>query len=646
MPRVRGLGEEMVTYRQFVLHADGGFELTCWLKDSPRLMRGVRLTLKDDPHPPRMVYLGTLCDDVRRAPGAQVAGGRAAVNLDFSRCRPVPLADGTMSGVKEHVKVGVRALCEHSYFFLTDEMGAMKSAQVIIAAQFLFEAGVIDKVLVVAPASVRGVWFDPELGELQKHLFVQSSVTEYHARIRDWLFTSPDITKQVKKLEWIVTNYEFIASKKRLDDLLPFCTSKTLLVLDESAYVKTYDSARTKACFQLRAKCGRVVLLNGTPIAHSPLDLFSQGNMLHPSVHGLKYITHFKSHYAVEQAVVGASGRALHSPRGREIRTIVGWRDLDKLTAKFAPYVLRRLKRDCLDLPEALPPVTYEVPLTEATWKIYKDMRDEMVTWLKSGDVAVSSTAAIKALRLSQITSGFLGGIEDAGVEEQDNSAVLDQLVLGVNDGSAADLDLVDSDGTRRVGSDSLRSNPPPRPLSTSQAIGREKLDFVLGLHREWLDADPNLKLIVWCRFRAELERMMRDIRCATLRYPVMIGEIHGGQKRTDRESALRLLDPRTAPLGPVFFGGTYGTGALGINLTAAHTVINMSFDYSLWKAQQTAARVDRPGQVHAVNYFDVVATGPKGQKTIDHAIIAARRAREDVATWTTSRWLAAITEE
>jgi hypothetical protein len=95
-----------------------------------------------------------------------------------------------------------------------------------------------------------------------------------------------------------------------------------------------------------------------------------------------------------------------------------------------------------------------------------------------------------------------------------------------------------------------------------------------------------------------------------------------------------------------VFVGGTYGTGSLGLNLTACHTVVNMSYDYSYWKAVQNAARVDRPGQVSPVSTFDVIAVGPKGQKTIDHAIVRARRNKEDVAVWTTSAWIRALTEE
>ena len=35
-------------YRQFELHADGGFRIVCWLLDDRRLSIGRRLTLKGD----------------------------------------------------------------------------------------------------------------------------------------------------------------------------------------------------------------------------------------------------------------------------------------------------------------------------------------------------------------------------------------------------------------------------------------------------------------------------------------------------------------------------------------------------------------------------------------------------------------------
>src|SRR5262245_39237101 len=112
------------------------------------------------------------------------------ISLDFKRCRevPVPQDDGTtlMSPVKEHVKIGVKYLIENPFFLLADEMGGMKTAQAIIAAQFLFVNNIIDQVIVIAPSAVKPVWFEPETGELAKHLWldVPSQVIDFHAKLQ------------------------------------------------------------------------------------------------------------------------------------------------------------------------------------------------------------------------------------------------------------------------------------------------------------------------------------------------------------------------------------------------------------------------------------------------------------------------------
>ncbi len=158
------------------------------------------------------------------------------------------------------------------------------------------------------------------------------------------------------------------------------------------------------------------------------------------------------------------------------------------------------------------------------------------------------------------------------------------------------------------------------------------------------LEADPKLKVVVWCRFRPELFRMLMTVHSQFPQF--VVGEIHGGQKKADRLHALALLKPETSPDAPVFVGGTYGTGSFGLDFTAAHTSVNLSFDYSLGKYLQSADRVYGPGQVAPVAYFDVVATGPAGQKTVDHAVVAARRAQQDLATWTVSEWVKALRDE
>jgi SNF2 family DNA or RNA helicase len=519
--------------------------------------------------------------------------------LDFSRCRILPY---------EHQKVGILALVQNAIFALFDEMGAGKTKQVIDAAQFLFELGVIDRVLIVAPAAVRSVWYDQMFGELAKHLWVgvfPSTIMEFHSNSRIWYFNSETKPKG-RYLQWMVTNYDFIRMKVRLTQLLPFCTMKTLLVLDESSAVKNQKAQQSKACFQLRQKCGRVVLLNGTPIANHPGDMYSQGNIMDRKILDCSSYWAFRSRYAV----MG----------GWQQKQIVKWRDVEDIQKRFAPYVLRRLKKDCLDLPEKLPSVVLSVALSDASWKIYKEMRDEMVAWLSDSTVSQAPQAITKVMRLAQVTSGFLGGIEEM---------VLQETPL------PPDWDPAHYEP----------ANEEPTLITKLQEIGREKLDGFLHRCAEWWEEDPHLKLLVFSRFRPEILRAVTELR-QLLTSNAAVGTIIGGQKKAEREYALRLLDPRTAPDGPAVVVASTGAGGMGLNLTASHTVVYLSNDYSLKTRLQSEDRVHRPGQVNITSYFDFVATGPSGQKTIDHKVLAALMKKENLATMTTSAWIRALKEE
>lgn len=480
-----------------------------------------------------------------------------------------------------HQEVGIAKLVRDPHVGLFDSMGLGKTAQSIIAAQLLFLSGQIDKVIVVAPASVRDVWFNRELGELAKHLFldVPATVTEYHARSRTWVWGHPTETK---RLRWVITNYDFIRNPTRLYDLAVWCDARTFVILDESSAVKSHKAKQTKACGVLRKKCGRIVLLNGNPVAQSPLDMFSQGNLIAPEILECKSYFKFRAHYAVMLPNVA-------------FPKVVGWQNLDELQRRFAPYVLRRVKDECVDLPPKLDPVIRTVPLSPATWRVYREMRDDLIAWIDQQTVSVAPQVVTKIIRLAQITSGFLGGVEDeAGLK-----------------------------------------------LSPS-IIGSEKLRDVVEWIPELVEDDPRLKLLVWCRFKPELERLVHTLHHE---YPhIRVASITGNQHHTEREAAVALLDPRTAPKDPAIVVAS--AGHRGLNLTACHTVIYLSHSPSLDERLQSEDRTHRMGQEYAVSYFDYVATGPAGQRTIDDIILTARKKREDVAEWTMSAWRTALTEE
>lgn len=498
------------------------------------------------------------------------------VSFDPARFRTKPF---------QHQVEAVEMILRKPYFGNFSEMGTGKTKTTIDAAQILFERNIIDQVLIIAPASVRAVWYDPEFGELRKHIWEGTNgiVMEYHSTEKAWQYGP----KSKRQLMWIITNYDFIRREDRLRDLLSFVGPRTLLVLDESSAIKNFKAQQTKACMKIRKQVGRVLLLNGTPIANSPGDMYTQGFIMDPTILACTNYYQFRARY-------GVMG-------GYLMKQVVKWQNLEDLQARFAPYVIRRLKTECLDLPPKLDPVTMTAVLTPATWKIYKDMRDEFISWLTGDTVVTAAQAAVKALRLSQITSGFLMGATSATFDEENI----------------------------------------PEPL---QVISSEKLDLFMDWFANQLEADPNLKLLIWSRWRTEVQRLHRAL-SALYDFQVSLGLIWGGQKQDERDAALRLLDPRTAPAGPAVVIGTPASGSMGLNLAGAHTVVYVSNDYSLKTRLQSEDRVHRPGQTYPVSYFDMVAVGPTGQKTIDHAILRALRNKENLAEYTTSAWLQAMAE-
>jgi len=550
--------------------------------------------------------------------------------LDWSPSRYTPFA---------HQLEDTQAVVDHPFFFIASEMRTGKTKIVIDAAQFLFFAGVIDRVIVICPEPVRGVWVGADSttlgGELHEHLWLKTPtlVTEFHSKINQWR-----VGPAGPELRFIVSNYEFIRPYKRKDEakkndkalqkLLKYCTPKTLFVLDESGAVTSHNSEQFESCFAMRQKCGRVVLMNGTPM-DTPIHLFAQGRMMHDSIIGTKFITHFKRRYAKEEPVISArTGKQVMTPYNKGVTKIVGWKNLEDLQARFKPFTVRRLQADCPDMPTKLPAVTLKATMS-TEWPFYVSMRDDMLVMLEGSNASISQQAIVKFMRLTQITGGFLGGIQDSGLDPP-------CVTCGGSGYIKQDM-CADCEGSGIGAAQPL--------LSSVREVGRSKLDVLLWLLTDLLTKDPHIKIVIWARFVHETQRILREV---AKKFPdgVLVVGLFGGQPKHERDFTKAMLHPLTAPkdMGVVSVG-TIGTGSFGLDFSAARVSINYSYDHSLRKFLQSGDRVYGPRQVAPIEYFDIVAVGPKGQKTYDSVIVQARRDKQDLATWTTDAWVKALKE-
>lgn len=477
---------------------------------------------------------------------------------------------------RPHQLEGTKALATHKFFALFDDVGGGKSKQVIDAASLLYHYGHIDAVLVLTPGSARSVWCDlnPALGEVAKHAWpkIRTTVTEYHS-------DTEALPLRTDALDFVVTNYEFIIRKPRLEPLVEWVQQRrVMLVLDESWMVSNPKAQRTKVCLALSKLCARRYILNGTP--GDPGKLFSQFQILEPGIIGLKNFFTFRARYAK----MGGFG-------GKEI---VGWRNMDELQKRTAPFVLRRRTRDVFEMGAEPTRTQIDVRLTPETWRHYEEMRRYLVTQLSSKEAAVANMAATKTLRLAQILSGFVGGIEtEIGV----TTAIRD--------------------------------------------IGFEKDEAVVA----WLRQQEQLpnKLVLWGQFRHQIERLAQ--RLLDMQTGHMVRLLYGGQTDDERREIKALLAPG-GDSRPAWVVGHPASGGAGLHFGSASTALYVTNGHSFKDRRQSEGRIDRPGQVGHPIFIDLLAHGPQGQRTIDHHVVAALRREEELADWTAAKWKAVLTEE
>ena len=188
----------------------------------------------------------------------------------------------------------------------------------------------------------------------------------------------------------IVVNYDSVW-RGELGKLIE-ATPWSAIVLDESHRIKAPGGKASRWLAKLATKhaTAKRLCLTGTPMPHSPLDLYGQFRFLDTSVFGSSF-TRMRSRYAECDM--------------RFPSKVKRWRNQDELAAKLDSQSWRVTADEVLDLPDAIHD-TISVPLSPATMRFYRELEKEMVAEIAAGTVTVSN-ALTKLLRLQQATSGY-----------------------------------------------------------------------------------------------------------------------------------------------------------------------------------------------------------------------------------------------
>lgn len=256
------------------------------------------------------------------------------------------------------------------------------------------------RVLVICPNNVRANWE----AEFLKFSTRQGKIT---------VMRGPDIGR-VKQLidasrrddvndcfTCVIAGYD--TAKKSIEALTKSDPSWDLCILDESQFIKSEKTKRWEAMEKLRDRCISRLVLTGTPIANSVLDLWTQLEFTGKGNSGFSDFNSYRRFYGVYE--VTSSGH----------EALVDVQNLPFMRERLARHSFIVRKKEALpDLPDKVYDIR-EVEMTYDQTEYYKEVATQLyieiekdLTNDKLPRSMIVNNVLTKLLRLAQITSGFM----------------------------------------------------------------------------------------------------------------------------------------------------------------------------------------------------------------------------------------------
>ena len=287
----------------------------------------------------------------------------------------------------QHQKIAfnfaLQKLEEQGCAALLMDMGLGKSLTSIAITGQLFNDKKIERVLVICPTSIIGVWLEEFKKFADFDYCIEAIIGTTMSKRKDKL----KLLCHKIGLKVAIINYEATwRMEKELNTYKP-----DIIICDESQKIKNPSASQSKTIHRLGVKAKYKIILTGTPVQNSPMDVFSQWKFLDPNIFGLSFYA-FRNHYAV------MGGYYNHQ--------ILRYKNMDELTSKAHSVAYRITKEEALDLPEQIFLNRY-CELEPTARKIYDTVVKESYAELMDGEITATNVLT-KLMRLSQIAGGHV----------------------------------------------------------------------------------------------------------------------------------------------------------------------------------------------------------------------------------------------
>ena len=245
----------------------------------------------------------------------------------FEQIEDTPLPKAFKGDLRPYQKAGYNWLLFLNKFrfggCLADDMGLGKTVQTLAILQSQKEMGRIGASLLVMPTSLIYNW--------------QMEAKKFTPKLKVFIYTGTNRIKDISQFDGydlVLTSYGI--TRLDIETLKNYCFN--YIILDESQAIKNPNSHIAKAVKQLSSRYR--LILTGTPLENSTLDLWSQMTFINPGLLGNQ--SYFKSEFQ----------KPIEKKQDDE--------KTQKLNTIIKPFILRRNKSQvATELPEKIENIQY-----------------------------------------------------------------------------------------------------------------------------------------------------------------------------------------------------------------------------------------------------------------------------------------------
>lgn len=328
-------------------------------------------------------------------------------------------------------------------------------------------------------------------------------------------------------------------------------------------------SGRWKAADELGSHLFYKMIMTGTPYAKDLTQGWAQLKWLDPNIIGIKYISSFRNEYCI---MGGFEGRA-----------IIGTKNLERWQAKIEPYMIRTTAEEAGVLPKTYE--TWRFSLTASQKSMMKQMKQDLLIQIESGEVVDAANAAVAVMKMQQLANGF-------AVEKVD-----------IGGGKFKNV-------THRLFPDNRKN---PRMIALTDYLGATE-----G------------KVVVWARFREDIKMIKEVLGDGCVTY-------YGADSDGDRVANLQrfLADP-----GSLYFVSNPQVGGTGLDglQTVTHNAVYYSNSDNSIQRWQSEDRISRMEAIGGAILTDLVAISSPDTKILNN--LKQKKAFSDMALGDIRKWL------